>query len=102
MSEKTPVAQLKEMIGRTIGGCEITDFLGQGAMGDVFRARQHSLKRVVAIKFLGREFSRRSDLIQRFEREAHAVARLNHQNVAQVYDFGESNDGLHYLVMEYV
>ncbi|MDA0840435.1 MAG: protein kinase [Planctomycetota bacterium] len=102
MAEKTPVAQLKEMIGRTIGGCKITDFLGQGAMGDVFRAQQHSLKRVVAIKFLGREFSRRHDLIQRFEREAHAVARLNHQNVAQVYDFGESNDGLHYLVMEYV
>ena len=93
--------QIEQMIGRNVGGCEILELVGQGAMGDVYRAHQVSLKRTVALKILARELSRRQDLIQRFRREAHAVARLSHQNIANVYDFGEC-DGLYYLVMEFV
>jgi len=89
------------VIGTTIGGCEILNLIGQGSMGEVFRARQASLGRTVAVKILAPELSRRDDLIRRFRREARAVARLSHQNIASVYDFG-SSEGLHFIVMEYV
>lgn len=94
-------SRFEHVIGTTIGGCEILNLIGQGSMGEVFRARQASLGRTVAIKILAPELSRREDLIRRFRREARAVARLSHQNIATVYDFG-SSDGLHFIAMEYV
>jgi tRNA A-37 threonylcarbamoyl transferase component Bud32 len=100
MNVKEP-SRFQHVIGTSLGGCEILDLLGQGSMGEVFRARQPSLGRTVAVKILAPELSRRDDLIRRFRREARAVARLNHQNIATVYDFG-SSEGLHFIVMEHV
>ncbi|MBI2193316.1 MAG: protein kinase [Planctomycetes bacterium] len=98
LSESTPS---HEMIGRSIGGCTIVDLIGQGAVGDVFRAKQLSLNRIVAIKVLARELNRNAALIKRFQREARSVAQLSHQNIAAVYDFGSAGD-THYIIMEFV
>lgn len=94
-------SQPHDMVGRSIGGCTIMDLIGQGAVGDVFRAKQISLNRIVAIKVLARELNRNTALIKRFQREAHAVAQLSHQNIASVYDFGCAGE-TYYIVMEYV
>lgn len=84
---------------------EIAGVLGRGAMGVVYAARDRRLGRQVAIKtvltsHLEDEATRR-EYSQRFEREARAIAKLNHPNIVNVYDFGESGD-LAYLVMEYL
>src|SRR5260370_22690398 len=78
-------------IGDKLGPYEILAPIGAGGMGDVYRARDTGLDRIVAIKVSKTEFS------ERFEREARAVAALNHSNICTLYDIGPN-----YLVMEYV
>jgi serine/threonine protein kinase len=70
-------------------------------MGEVFRARDTRLDRIVAIKILPDHLSHRADLRERFEREARAIASLNHPHICTVYDVGHQNS-THYLVMEYL
>src|SRR5579872_4499082 len=77
--------------GEKLGPYEILAPIGAGGMGEVYKARDTRLDRVVAIKTSKTEFS------ERFEREAKAVAALNHSNVCQLYDVGPN-----YLVMEYI
>jgi len=77
--------------GTRLGPYEITAPLGAGGMGEVYKARDTRLNRVVAIKVSNEQFS------ERFEREAHAVAALNHSNVCTLHDVGPN-----YLVMEYI
>ena len=77
--------------GIRLGPYEITTLLGAGGMGEVYKARDTRLNRIVAIKVSHERFS------ERFEREAHAVAALNHPNVCTLYDVGPN-----YLVMEYI
>ncbi len=77
--------------GTRLGPYEITAPLGAGGMGEVYKARDARLDRIVAIKVSKEQFS------ERFEREAHAVAALNHSNVCTLYDVGPN-----YLVMEYI
>jgi Tol biopolymer transport system component/predicted Ser/Thr protein kinase len=79
------------MIGQTIGSYRITAKLGAGGMGEVYRATDRRLGREVAIKFSAERFS------ERFEREARAIAALNHPNICHLYDVGPN-----YLVMELV
>ena len=79
------------MIGTTVGSYKITDKLGEGGMGTVYRATDTRLGREVAIKFSAEKFS------ERFEREARAIAALNHPNICTLYDVGPD-----YLVMELV
>src|SRR5262245_34786582 len=88
-------------IGTQFGGYEITSFIGKGGMGEVYRARDSKLKRDVAIKVLPDEFSRDSDRLSRFQREAEALAALNHPNIAAIYDFHESAE-TRFLVLEFV
>jgi serine/threonine protein kinase len=80
---------------------EIIGLLGQGGMGVVYKARQARLNRLVALKILSPEREKDPQFAERFEREAQALARLNHPNIVTVYDFGESG-GHYYLVMEFV
>jgi tRNA A-37 threonylcarbamoyl transferase component Bud32 len=80
---------------------EILEFLGQGGMGAVYKARQPKLDRLVAVKVLPPEWGKDPAFAERFGREAKALARLNHPHIVAVHDFGES-DGLFYLIMEYV
>ncbi len=80
---------------------QVTGRLGSGGMGEVYRAQDSVLNRTVALKVLPVELARQPGFITRFRREAQSVARVNHPNVVQVYDWGESED-TYYMVMEYV
>ena len=80
---------------------EITECLGRGGMGVVYKARQKSLDRWVAIKILPPERGGEEKFSERFTREAQTLAMLNHPNIVTVYDYGEA-DGLYYIVMEFV
>lgn len=83
------------------GRYQVTGRLGSGGMGEVYRAQDSVLGRTVALKVLPVELARQPGFITRFRREAQSVARVNHPNVVQVYDWGESED-TYYMVMEYV
>ncbi|MDA0321109.1 MAG: serine/threonine-protein kinase [Verrucomicrobia bacterium] len=85
----------------SIPGFEIDECLGQGGMAVVWKARQISLNRIVAIKVLSRSLSAEEADLQRFQFEAQAAARLKHPGITQVYDAGVV-DGLYFIVMEYV
>jgi eukaryotic-like serine/threonine-protein kinase len=87
--------------GARIGVYEILSPVGRGGMGEVYRARDTRLNRVVALKTLPMELSRDPDRRQRFEREARLTSSLNHHNIVVVYDIGEQ-DGLSYIAMEFV
>ena len=89
------------LIGRKLGPYQIQVALGAGGMGEVYKARDTRLNRTVAIKVLPRYLSERADLRQRFEREARAIAGLNHSNICALYDIGRQ-DGIDFLVMEYL
>ncbi len=88
-------------IGDTLGPYRIVSAVGAGGMGEVFRARDSRLERDVAIKVLRPGLLVDEGMRRRFRKEALALARLNHPNIAVVYDVGE-HDGVDYLVMEYV
>ena len=80
---------------------EILELIGQGGMGAVYRARQPSLDRLVALKILAPETDRDPGFAERFTREARALARLAHPNIVAVYDFGQAGP-FHFLLMEFV
>ncbi len=81
---------------------EIEALIARGGMGAVYRARQLSLNRTVAIKLLPFDLSVREDFAERFRREASALARLAHPNIVAVHDFGQADDGHYFMVMELV
>ena len=85
--------------GDKLGPYEIVSPIGEGGMGEVYKARDTRLERSVAIKVLPEHIAKREDLRARFEREARAVASLNHPNICVVHDIG-SQDGHGYMVME--
>jgi serine/threonine protein kinase len=80
---------------------EILECLGRGGMGVVYKARQKSLNRFVALKLLAPERVQDAKFAERFTREAQALAALNHPNIVTIYDFGQAG-GFYYLLMEYV
>jgi len=87
--------------GRRLGPYEILSAIGAGGMGEVYRARDTRLDRIVAIKVLPTHLADRSDLRERFEREAKTIAGLNHPHICMLHDIGQQ-DGIDYLVMEYL
>ncbi len=91
------------LIGRLLAErYRIERLLGEGAMGRVYRAEHVSMQKPVALKVLHRELMTVPEIVQRFEREARAAARIDHVNVAGATDFGKLEDGSVYLVLEYV
>jgi len=80
---------------------EILECLGRGGMGVVYKARQKSLNRLVALKLLAPERADDPQFAARFEKEAHALAALNHPNIVGVHDFGQAG-GFYFLLMEFV
>jgi hypothetical protein len=89
------------LVGKTLGGYEILERIGRGGMGTVYKARQTSLNRVVALKILSPKVSKDPAFVQRFKAEAQAAGKLNHPNIVQVYDVGSDRD-LHFYSMEYI
>ncbi|MFY9530722.1 MAG: protein kinase [Candidatus Acidiferrales bacterium] len=89
------------MIGRTLGPYGIVEKIGAGGMGEVYRARDTRLNRIVAVKVLPTHLADNAALRERFEREARTIASLNHPHICTLHDIGHQ-DGIDYLVMEYV
>jgi serine/threonine protein kinase/Flp pilus assembly protein TadD len=87
--------------GRRVGRYEILEPVGGGAMGEVYKARDLQLGRVVALKFLPADLCRDPDARRRFLREAQAVAQLDHPNVATIYEAGESESGQAFLALAF-
>jgi eukaryotic-like serine/threonine-protein kinase len=87
--------------GTKLGPYEIVAPLGAGGMGEVYRARDTRLDRIVAIKILPSHLSKNHEAKQRFDREARTIFSLNHPNICSLYDVGHQ-DGIDYLVMEYL
>jgi predicted Ser/Thr protein kinase len=94
-------APTPDQLARHFPHFEVLELLGQGGMGAVYKARQRSLDRLVAIKILPLEVGREPTFAERFTREARALARLSHPNIVAIHDFGQA-DGLYYFIMEYV
>jgi hypothetical protein len=91
------------MVGRTINDAYLVqELIGVGGMGRVYRAIQINLGRPVALKLLRPALASEATVVQRFHREARACSRLHHPNVIQVLDFGQTEDGALFIVMEYV
>jgi serine/threonine protein kinase len=91
-----------EELAGAIPGIQITEFLGRGGMGAVYMGTQLSLDRPVAVKLLATHLAEDPEFEMRFQREAKSMARLNHPNIVQIFDYGRTQTGWHYLVMEYV
>lgn len=91
-----------EEVTRLFPQYEMLGMIGRGGMGAVYKARQVSLDRLVAIKLLPLEVSVDREFADRFVREAQTMARLNHPHIISVYDFGKTVEGHLYFAMEYV
>jgi class 3 adenylate cyclase/predicted Ser/Thr protein kinase len=87
--------------GPTLGHYQVLHLLGKGGMGEVYRAKDLTLGREVAVKILPEEFATDHDRVARFQREAKVLASLNHQNIASIYGL-EETAGTNFLVMELV
>ncbi len=90
-----------EMIGRFVGDYQVTELLGEGGMGVVFKGLHPTLGQIVAIKMLHPNLVKAESIKQRFLREAQAMARLRHPNILQLYNFIDTADGC-FIVMEFV
>ncbi|HOX06188.1 MAG TPA: protein kinase [Planctomycetota bacterium] len=89
------------LAGMKLGGCELIEEIGQGGMGVIYRARQVSLDRIVAVKILAEHLAHNPSFVERFQREARAIAKVNHPNILAVYDVS-NQDGRHFMIMELV
>src|SRR5436309_5649905 len=90
-----------DWIGRTLGRYRVEERLGSGGMGVVYRARDEHLERDVALKVLPSGMLAEEAARKRFRKEALALAKLNHPNIATVHEFGSENE-IDFLVTEYI
>ncbi|MCX5636686.1 MAG: protein kinase, partial [Planctomycetota bacterium] len=91
-----------EELAKQFPQLEVIELLGQGGMGTVYRARQLGLDRQVALKVLPTQIGQDETFAERFRREARALAMLSHPHIVSVYDFGKTEGGLYYFIMEFV
>jgi serine/threonine-protein kinase len=96
-----PHGLMNELAGQSLGGYLLEEELGRGSMGMVYRGKQVALSREVAIKILPQSLAQDPSYVARFIREAQIMAGLNHPNIVQIYDAGQQN-GVLYFVMEFV
>mgnify|MGYP001619776912 CR=1 FL=1 len=94
----------EDLSGEQISHYQIIKPIGEGGMGKVYLAKDLTLNRHVAIKFLPEAFTADPERVRRFEQEAQAASKLNHPNIVTVHDFGNfgRNDGRHFIVTEYI
>src|SRR5919112_854210 len=105
LTRNQSIRVLKE-VGETsrkfeVPGYQILEKIGKGSMGVVFKARQESVDRIVAVKILLDALAQNKEFIKRFDREAKIAAKLSHNNIVNAIDAGDV-DGHHFFVMEYV
>jgi predicted Ser/Thr protein kinase len=98
---KRPEPPSLERLAAAFPQLEVIEFIGQGGMGAVYRARQKQLDRIVALKVLPLGISGDPAFAERFTREAKALAKLLHSNIVALFEFGQA-DGIYYLLMEFV
>jgi eukaryotic-like serine/threonine-protein kinase len=89
------------LVGKRLGSYEVISVLGIGGMGEVYLAHDDRLKRKLALKLLPRQFTRDTERVRRFEREARAASALNHPNIITVYDIGQMAE-TYFIAAEYV
>ncbi len=89
------------LIGQKVGKYQVVEALGRGGMAEVYKAYQESLDRYVAIKVMHSFLADEEGFLARFQREARAMASLNHRHIVGVYDF-DVQEGMYYIVMEFV
>jgi len=90
------------VLGEQLLQLEVLELLGQGGMGAVYKARQKQLDRLVALKILPPQIGETEAFAERFTREAQSLAKLNHPRIVSVHDFGHTEAGLYYFIMEFV
>src|SRR4051812_5946458 len=91
------------LIGTLVAGrYRLLEKIGEGGAGAVYRGVHETLRKPVAVKLLGRAARADREMVTRFEREAVAAANLKHPSIAEATDFGQTPDGMLFLVMEYV
>ena len=90
------------MIGTLLGNrYELIEKIGEGGMAKVYRAKCHLLNRFVSVKILKEEYSKDKEFVEKFKKEAAAVASLSDNNIVNIYDVGSQGD-INYIVMEYI
>jgi serine/threonine protein kinase len=93
----------RDLSGRVLADkYRLVELIGSGGSGSVYEAEQVALERTVAVKILHDSFSQDSENIEQFKAEALAASRLNHPNTVSIIDYGHTEDGLLYMVMEYL
>ena len=93
---------MTDLIGQNLGPYRILEQIGQGGMATVYKAYQPSMNRNVAIKVLPSYLMQDPMFSERFEREAHTIARLEHPHILPVYDYGQTDNGTTYIAMRYI
>ncbi len=93
--------ELPQLVGQQIPGIQLLEKLGQGSAGVVYKAKQLSMNRLVAVKVIHPRYAARKDFLERLRREAMLAAKLSHNNIVQAIDVGSAGP-IHYFVMEYV
>jgi WD40 repeat protein len=92
------MSSIEQLVGQTLGGCELRELLGVGGMGAVYRAYQKSLSREVAVKVMSPDLVKDATFLERFEREAKTSAALEHAHIVAVYEYGVEGK-ISYVVM---
>src|SRR5689334_8014790 len=101
--QPTPTPGGTSLVGHVVSGrYRIRELLGEGGMGAVYLAEHTHMRKRVALKLLHTEMSKDEEVLARFKREAEAAAHVEHPNVATATDFGQTEDGAFFLVLEYV
>ncbi len=98
----TETINFANLHGFSVGRYKLQNLLGYGAMGNVYKSRHPDLQRDIAVKILHPHHTRVPGFVERFRHEAAATATLIHPNIIQVFDFDVSDDGLYYMVMQYI